>query len=418
MPRPIAYLMSRFPHLPETFILREMNGLEQRGWALRLYPLMVQQQSIIHADAERWVPRAQRTPWVSGALLKAQATTLVRHPARSVGTWLRTLAGYQRAPSELVRALALLPKAPLMARRMQQEGVAHIHAHYATYPALIAWAIHRLTGISYSVTVHAHDIFVSQAMLAPKLRDAAFVVAISAYNREFLRRHAGADVAAKAQVIHCGIAAAQYQPATPQRRSVRLELISTGSLQPYKGFAYLIDACAQLRDQGLDFRCRIIGGGEDEPTLRAQIAALKLEAQVELLGPQKETAVRELLAAADCYVQPSVITASGKMEGIPVALMEALATGLPVVATAISGIPELVRPFQTGLLVPPADAAALATALNFMATQPRAAAQMAAAGRALVAQDFNLETTVAQLAQAFTAVAPAAAPAPLVVEAR
>ncbi|MCB0036066.1 MAG: glycosyltransferase, partial [Anaerolineales bacterium] len=206
----------------------------------------------------------------------------------------------------------------------------------------------------------------------------------------------------KIHIVHCGILPEKYQP---QERTWqvgdRFEIITTGSLQPYKGQKYLVEACAILRDKGIPFRCRFIGGGEEYEDLAQRIAAHDLEAHVFLLGSKTQDEVAELLATAHCYTQPSIITPSGKMEGIPVALMEAMAGQLPVLATELSGIPELVRPGETGYLVPPADAAALAEALEKIYNAPEEAAQRAAAGRQLVLDEFELRDNVKQLSALF-----------------
>ncbi len=400
MAQPIAYIMSRFPHLSETFILREMVEMERNEWSVRLYPLMIQEQAIVHTEAERWIPTARSTPFMSLGVLKANLKALVQHPRRYAAILGHTVAEHWRSPGELVRVLALLPKIIVMAQKMVAEGVVHVHTHYATYPAFAAWVIHQLTGLPYSITVHGHDIFVTQTMLAAKLRSATAMVAISEYNRDFVARQVGDWTRAKTHVIHCGITPANYVPRSPSRpTSARFEIITIGSLQPYKGHPFLIQACALLRDQGLAFHCRIIGGGEDRAMLEQLIAEQRLQEHVELLGPQPEDAITRLLPTADCYVQPSIITESGKMEGLPVALMEALACELPVVATDISGIPELVRPNETGYLVPPADAPALAAALTLVANNLDTARQYGVAGRKVVIDAFNLQTNVAALAQ-------------------
>jgi colanic acid/amylovoran biosynthesis glycosyltransferase len=394
--------MSRFPHLPETFILREMNELEQLGWQVALYPLILQEQAVVHADAQRWIPRARHAPFVSPQIALDNARTFLTQPARLASLWAKTLWENRTSPNFLLRAAALLPKAVTLASQMQAEGVTHIHAHYATHPALMAWLIHRLTGISYSITVHAHDIFVRTEMLPTKLSDAAFIVAISEYNREYLARIVGPWVRNKIHIVHCGIEPTAYEPHTiAPAEGQPFEIITTGSLQPYKGQSYLIEACARLRDRGLPFRCRIIGGGEEREALENLITTNNLANHVELLGPKKQDEVAALLATAHCYVQPSIITPSGKMEGIPVALMEAMASGLPVVATSISGIPELVRPGETGLLVPPADVPALADALAAVYADPAGSAQRAEAGRELVLREFELRSNVAHLATLF-----------------
>ncbi len=388
-----------------------MSELERRGWPIALYPLIAQKQPVVHAEARPWVERAHVVPVLSGGVLLANGRALRHDPRRYLSLWGRTLWSNRGSPNFLARALLILPRAFALAQTIQQAGITHMHAHFATHPALMAWLLHQLTGISYSITVHAHDIFVRTTMLDTKVRDAAFVVAISAYNRDHLARVVGPWVTEKTHVVHCGVDPARYtaRPAPPAPGE-RFEIITIGSLQPYKGQRHLIEACAQLRDQNVSFRCRIVGGGEEQARLESQIAESGLTGLVELLGPQPQDEVARLLPTAHCYVQPSIITPSGKMEGIPVALMEAMACSLPVVATAISGIPELVRPGETGFLVPPADAAALAQALRAVHEAPIEAFRIAQAGRGLVLDEFDLHANVAQLAALFATLPPARSP--------
>jgi colanic acid/amylovoran biosynthesis glycosyltransferase len=399
----IAYIMSRFPNLPETFILREMNALEQQGWHLALYPLIAQTQPIIHAQAVPWTRRAHHLPFLSRQVLAANGRTLIEQPYPYTAACARALWENRTNFNLFARAVLLMPKAICAARWMQQESIAHIHAHYATHPALMAWLIHRLTGISYSITVHAHDIFVRTAMLTTKLRDAAFIVAISEYNREHLAHLVGDWVRAKTHLVHCGVEPSDYSPRTqPYNPNERFELISIGSLQIYKGHRYLIEACARLRDRGIAFRCRIVGEGVERPRLAQMIRDLKLESQVELLGAQSQDQVAQLLPTTHCYVQPSVIAPSGKMEGIPVSLMEALACAVPVIATSLSGVPELVRHGQTGRLVSPANADALADAIAHVYSEPQQARQFALAGRDLVLREFDVQSNAQHLGELFT----------------
>jgi colanic acid/amylovoran biosynthesis glycosyltransferase len=398
----IAYLMSRFPHLPETFILREMVELSRQGWDVALYPLILQNQPVIHAEAKEWLAKAHVLPFVSAPVVGENLRQAFQRPIVYAGLWKRVLQDNRTHAGFLARSVAMLPKAVFAARQMQAEGVQHIHAHYATYPALVAWIINRLTGIPYSITVHAHDIFVRQEMLKTKLRHASFIVAISEYNREFLAYEVGEWTRAKTHVIHCGIEPERYPlRGTGNHRSARFEILNIGSLQPYKGQAYLVEACAQLRALEIPFRCRIIGEGEDRAALEQQVAGLNLGAQVELLGPLPQEEVAQLLPQTDCYVQPSIITPSGKMEGIPVALMEALACQVPCVATDISGVPEIIRAGKTGLLVPPADAGALAKALATVYQHPENAASLARAGRELVLEEFDVVKNTRQLGELF-----------------
>ena len=394
--------MSRFPHLPETFILREMIELERQGWRIALYPLIRQPQAVVHQETEAWLQRVQHRSFFSTAVLKANLRTLGQNPQQYFKLLSQIVRENRPAPDFLLRALVLFPKAVHMAREMMAEGIEHIHAHYASHPALVAWIIHRLTGISYSVTVHAHDIFVRTVMLPTKLGEARFVAAISEYNRNYLADLIGDFMVEKTHIVHCGIMPDTHQPAMKPKTEERFEIITIGSLQGYKGQIYLITACRLLKERGVPFRCRIIGEGEERPILERSIAEAGLRDQVELLGAKPQSEVAQLLPTADCYVQPSIIISSGKMEGIPVSIMEAFACGLPVVASHLSGIPELVRPGETGYLVPPENPPALAEALTRVYDNPEEAAQLAHNGRSLVLAEFELTKNVQKLSYLFT----------------
>ncbi len=413
MPPKIAYVMSRFPHLPETFILREMIALEQmrsetdntQSWEIALYPLIYQKQAVIHPEARPWLERVRWTPFLSLPVLRNNSHLIFRRPRAYAGLWAQVLRENRSSPNFLLRSAAILPQAVWMSRAMKKENVSHVHAHYGSHPALMAWLIHRLTGLSYSVTVHAHDIFVRTAMLSTKLRSASFIIAISEYNRQYLTSLLGEWIQPKIHVIHCGIEPHLYQPRPPAlERSSPFRILSIGSLQPYKGQTFLIQACQHLVERGIPFHCQVIGGGEQRSKLEKQINTLGLADHVELTGPLVQSRVAELLSQADCYVQPSIITATGKMEGIPVSLMEALACQVPCIATSISGIPELIQPGKTGYLVPPGDAHALADAMIEVYQQPAAASNLAAAGRSLVLKEFELQANVQQLAALFRTV--------------
>lgn len=399
----IAYIVSRFPHLPETFILREMIQLEALGWQIEFYPLIIQHQDVIHEEARPWLKRAHAVPWLSFGLLKSNLSKLMFHPRQYISLLLRVMRENVSSPKFLGRALLLFPRAAWMADQFQAKDIRHIHAHYATHPALVAWLINQWTDITYSFTVHAHDIFVEKPMLETKLHDSVFVSSISEFNRKYLANMFGPWVNEKTKIIRCGIEPSYYQIAKQNgnSRSHPLEIISVGSLQPYKGHIYLVKACAELMQRGVPFHCQIIGGGDLRSLLEHAIAENHLEGRIELLGPRTQEEVSRFLQTANCYVQPSVVTRTGKMEGIPVALMEAMASRIPVVATAISGVPELVRPGETGWLVPPEDVYALADALCEIYSSPVEAARRAELGQKWVLEEFELSSNVRKLASLF-----------------
>lgn len=198
---------------------------------------------------------------------------------------------------------------------------------------------------------------------AKKVAAAGFVVAISEFNRRMLIDLYGSIAAERVMVVHCGIDPTLFRPREQRDSREPFTIVCVGSLAGYKGQRYLIDACARLRDRRIPFRCLLVGEGDDRPRLEEQIRQLELEQQVTLMGALPRHRVSEVVRQADVVALPSVVMPNGKMEGIPMALMEALASEVPVVATSISGIPELVHDGETGLLVPQRDAAALADAL-------------------------------------------------------
>lgn len=400
----IAYIVSRFPKLSETFILREMIALEKSGWEVCLYPIILEKTKLVHAEAQPWLQRLSHYPWLSGKVIRANLALLFRSPFKYLSLWTQVILGNIKSPGFLIRAIMLFPKSVLIAEDLQEKKVTHIHAHFATHPAMAAWIMHQISGISYSITVHAHDIYVNRSMLEPKLRNASFIVAISDFNREFLARHYGDWVREKIKIVHCGIDTEVYSNLSGSGGSVtgKKTLVSIGSLQPYKGMQYLVNACAILKERGVSFVCKIIGEGEERKHLSELIARHGLEDHVELLGAKRQDEVAGLLREASCYVQPSVITETGKMEGIPVAMMEAMATNLPVIASKLSGIPELVRHGETGYLVPPGESQALADAIEYVLTHSAETSQIAASGRGMVRAEFDIYKNVNQLAELFS----------------
>ncbi len=400
-PRTVAYTMSRFPKLTETFILIEMLELERQGLQVEIFPLIRERAPVQHADAQAMVERAHYCALFSRPTLDAQIYWLMRRPAGYVRAWWRAIRGNLSSPKFLSRALVVVPKAAYAARRMVELDVDHLHAHYATHPALFAYVVNMLTGIPYSFTVHAHDLYVERPMLREKIAAARFVVAISEFNRRMMIDLYGSIAEERVVVVHCGVDPALFRPRERSSRSDIFTVVCVASLAGYKGQRYLIDACARLRDRNVPFRCLLIGEGEDRPRLEAQIRDLNLEGHVVLMGALPRHRVSEVLQQVDVMALPSIMMPNGKMEGIPVALMEALAAEIPVVATDISGIPELVRDGETGLLVPERNAAALADALMRLYADPDLGRRLAAAGRELVVREFNLEPNVAQLRRLF-----------------
>jgi glycosyltransferase involved in cell wall biosynthesis len=396
----IAYIVSRFPHVSETFIVRELDALDANPvLELELLSLFPPLDPIVHPRARRWLPRLRRP--TARAAAGGTAWWLRRRPARlavSVGLVIR---GYARRPALLARALATVPGAAAHARDIRRRGIEHLHAHYATYPLLAAWLCHRLTGVSYSVTVHAHDIFVDRSFLQRRLADASFIVAISDYNRHFLVRH-GVARATPIHVVHCGIEPETYRfcPRAPTRGGP-VRALCVASLQEYKGQCVLLEALAGAGPRLARVQLDLVGNGPLRSELEELARQLGLGSRVRFHGSLTESAVTALLETADLFVLPSVVARNGQMEGIPVALMEALAAGVPVAATRLSGVPELIRDGETGLLADPHSPHDLARAIETVLDNPAAALARAEAGRRLVEREYDIQRSAALLAHLF-----------------
>lgn len=393
----LGYILSRYPLLSETFILREMQELERQGHELVVFPLITVSKGLRHQRVKELRARI----WPSGWL---PLTSLIywarRAPMVLVATWWQTL-WYNRSDRRLLAgALAYWPKAFVIAQRMEAAGIEHVHAHYATYPTYVAWMVKKLTGIPYSFTVHAHDLYCHRAMLRTKVAEAQRVITISEYNRRRLHAHAGSQPGAPPiSVIRCGVTVATYAAGVKRRGDGEgLRVVHVGSLQTYKGQTHLVAACGILCRRGVKLDCRIIGGGKLHRSLQRQIEREHLEPWVRLEGPKTEGEVQGWLRWADVFVLPSVVDEhSGQMEGIPVALMEAMAAGLAVVASKLSGIPELVQAGE-GLLVTPGRADELATALLEL-RDPGKRRRLGAAAQEHVRREYDLEANVAALSR-------------------
>jgi glycosyltransferase involved in cell wall biosynthesis len=368
---------------------------------LALFP--AQEEDAVHPAARRWLPRVARPSALDG--LRALGWWLRRRPLRLLSSVALVARGYGRRPELLARALVTLPLAAAHARRLRAEGVDHVHAHFATYPALGAWLAWRLTGVPYSFTAHAHDIFVHQLFLAHKARDARFVVAISEYNRRFLS--AGAPDSAPIHVVHCGVDPEAYAfRARDLPGDGDLRALCVAALVEYKGHRVLLDALAG-GSNGLErIRLDLVGGGELRDELEAHAARLGIADRVTFLGGRREEEVRSLLERSDMFVLPSVVSRNGDMEGLPVALMEALASGLPTVSTRQSGIPELVREGETGALAEPADPESLRAALSRVLGDPSATRAWAEEGRRLVEAEFDIRESGRRMAALFSGQSP------------
>ncbi len=411
----VAYVMSRFPKLTETFVLFEMLAVERAGVAIELYPLLRERTTTMHPEAAPLVARARYLPFLSWSIVKSQLWFLRHRPRRYVGTIAAIVRGTWSSPNFLIGGLGILPKVAHAARLMRAQGVDHVHCHFANHPAMAGYIIHRLVGLPFSFTAHGSDLHVDRHMLCEKVAAARFVVAISDDNRRVIEATCP-GAGGRVEVIHCGVDTAVFQPAdrredeavpaaTQDAQDRPLEILAIGTLHEVKGQSVLVDSVRVLQERGVAARARLVGEGADRSMLEDRIATAGLDGRVQLLGTRTRDQIVELLGSTDVLVAPSVPTRAGKREGIPVVLMEAMASGVPVVASRLSGIPEIVHDGENGRLFPPGDPGALADALTDLAGDRALRERLGRAARETVLRDFDVDVNARRLIQTIRAAA-------------
>jgi glycosyltransferase involved in cell wall biosynthesis len=408
-PLRLAYLVSRFPKTTETFVVRELNEVAAHpDIEVELFSLFapIEGAATVHPSAQEWVARLRR-PGL-GVSLGAMLRWTCRRPLRMATTIAMLVWGFGRTPRKLVGSLAAMVVGCRLAEEMRDDGIEHVHAHFVGNPATAAWVIKRLAEIEYSVTAHAYELYQDNEFLRTRVRAARFVVTISRFNADFLFRFCN-GVTPPISVIRAGIVLNGFpfrERVLPAQGDIRA--LSVGSLIEHKGHRVLIEALSEP-DPTLDrIHLTIVGDGPEREQLERAIAAAGLSGRVELVGNKTEDEVSALMAKADLFVLPSLIATSGRMEGIPVVLMEAMASGIPVVASRLSGIPELVVDGRTGTLAEQNSAADLREKLRSVVSDPQRAMMMARAARSRVVIEFDVKTSAARLASRFIAMRPAA----------
>lgn len=399
-----AYLFERFPSFTQTFCYREVGEVERRGLAPWIFsirrprgeptqdfpPGLAERVRYLPAESEladefRWLKRCDRLP--EGLLAAEKRLKGARDKARvQEAGWLGT-------------QLAAL-------------GVGHVHTHFAGLAARTAYRLNEHYGIPFSFTAHANDIFCPpdddlELTLDQLMQAAKFVVTVSDFSAENLRRRFPGS-AVKIHRIYNGVDCEAFPAANPAGNSPLI--MAVGRYIEKKGFADLIAAGALLKSRGVAFQCQIVGEGPLRETLEGAIQAAGLEGTVALTGPKSMAEITALLGRARVFALPCVEEADGGMDNLPTVIAEAMAAGLPVVSTRLAGIPEMVAPGRTGLLVPPHSPADLAAGLAHYLASGRAAAADGARGRERAQRVFSLAVTGRALVR--TLVERAGVPAP------
>ncbi|HLF26864.1 MAG TPA: glycosyltransferase [Anaerolineae bacterium] len=397
----IAYVIGTYPMQTTTFIDREIEALRRRDIGLHLI-------SIRRPTPEERVLEASETAQSVIYLLPARWSQMlaahVRWALSRPGLFF-TLPFYlftRPHPSLLARVKTLLhfSEGVLAAAQLEDQRIAHVHAHFADRAAVVAWVAARLLGVSYSLFAHANDIYIAPVLLPEKIKHASFVATCTEYNRAHLTAVGAEHRPWPIERIYHGLDLSRFQPPVP-RRLTQQRILSVGQLREKKGHVYLIHACRQLRDRGYSFTCDIIGDGSQRDELQTLVESLQLTHIVCLRGMLPHREVLAYYEQASVFALASVIAPNADRDGIPNVFLEAMAMRVPVVGTQLSGIPELIRDGVNGLLVSPGEAGALAEAIARIWDDPALADRLADQGRATVEQDFNIEKNVGHLAHLF-----------------
>jgi len=399
-PLDIAYLAPELGALTSTFIYREISALRQRGISISLFSTMRPADTQVSEEAQSIVNETHYLYDVNGIVIAASALRyLAQHPLRfcRVSALMGRDAFLGRVPAfgDRIKMLWHFLTGCRLATFLESRRVQHIHAHFAHVPAAIAMYAGLLADIPFSFTAHANDLFERGTTLKEKVARSAFTVAISDYNRGFLM-----DAACRADrihVVHCGLDITKYKFRAVTPKNAPPVLFSVGRFVEKKGFDILLEALSLLKQKGVSFHGVIAGTGPlyDEVQTKAQSSGL-LDC-LEMPGAMPQERIKDMLVTADVFVLPCVVAKSGDRDGIPVALMEAMALGVPVVSTDISGIPELITNGENGVLVAEKNPAALAQALERMLENPAIGETLAKQARKTIEEHFNLETIAANL---------------------
>jgi colanic acid/amylovoran biosynthesis glycosyltransferase len=400
MPPRIGYVLNQYPAISHSFILREVLALRELGIEIDTYS--IHRSDPAHLLAEHDRQEYSRTyalrPVKAGAFVTAHLRAFGDRPDTYVRALARSLWRGRRSPRDFAWQLFYFLEAVPIWLEAKRTGLRHVHAHFTNPAADVAMIVAELwngdEGSSWSFSAHGADIQeTDQTLLAGKVRSAERVVCVSDYGRSQLMAIVEPEQWQKISVVHCGIDTDTFPLRRSESRSGRpLRILNVGRLVPVKGQAVLLEALASVRRRGLDVTLTIVGDGPLRDSLRDLARDLGVENIVEFTGSVGQDDIAAHYRGADLFCLPSL------REGVPVVLMEAMATGVPVIASRIMGIPELVEHDVTGLLVPPGRADALADAIARLAGDDDLCDRLVSAGRGRIAAEYEVHGCARQLA--------------------
>jgi len=389
----VAFVFSQFPKVSETFLLREVVELTRRGKGGCVVSLKASQERVVHPAALRLSARVIRLPWISPGVATANLRVLLSHPLTYFGA-LAELSWLHRGHGiEWLKCLGVWPKIVAAAQTAKRRGVRHVHAMWATVPASCGLAMARLLRCEFSFSTHAFDIYGTRHPIADKIRKSAFVTTCTERNVHHMRGLVDAETGRRIHLVRhfadipvpsSGSGALQDPPV----------ILCVGSLERYKGHSVLLEAASLLRDLGVSFQLRLVGGGSEEAALRRVAEDRNLSGRVAFLGPLPQHRVSEEYRHATVFALASIRNPSGGEDNLPNVLVEAALHGVSSVVSRLGAIPEFVVDGESGLLVEPGDARALAAALERLLRDSDLRCRLTRAAQERARQMFDREGNI------------------------
>ncbi len=388
----IGHLDKMFPLLTATFVYREIQALQASGIHIQTFSIWKPKLDDLSNEAKGFLNNTFYIfpiNWLRFILI--HITYFINRPRNYISILWKYVFEKQKTFKSILRMFFHFCEAVYLAKEIEDKNIKHLHSHFANNSTTIAMVISKLIGISFSFTAHANDIFADQILLKEKIKSAKFIITISNYNKTFLfnilPEH---KILKKIHIVRCGIDTFRFSSSGFYNFKQKPTILSIGRLVEKKGFPYLIKTCKILVDKNIDFQCIIVGDGPQKSYLKQLIKKNNLSKIVTLAGVIFQENIINYLTKTDIFVLPCIQGKDNDMDGIPVALMEAMAMKIPTISTCISGIPELIKNMETGLLVPPKNELALANGIKILTENIELRRKLGEAGRKCVIENYEI----------------------------